>query len=107
MLHFRIEVLVSAPGAVYSVAKAVPGFLQVSVIWRWLISNTSVSQAVFSDQGHSKSVISSSLLLVCRIVAGFTTGFGLDFLAGRLSGPSNDCATLQLVGTLFVSTLVP
>eukprot|EP00971_Amphidinium_carterae_P250073 4964278-Amphidinium_carterae.1 len=35
------------------------------------------------------------------------TGFGLDFLAGLLSGPSIDRATLQLVGTLFASTLVP
>eukprot|EP00971_Amphidinium_carterae_P103474 2048614-Amphidinium_carterae.1 len=43
----------------------------------------------------------------CYSLAGLITGFGLDFLAGKLSGPSNDRATLQLVGTLFASTLVP
>eukprot|EP00971_Amphidinium_carterae_P189925 3770254-Amphidinium_carterae.1 len=35
------------------------------------------------------------------------TGFGLEFLARRLSGPSVDRATLQLVGMVFASTLVP
>eukprot|EP00971_Amphidinium_carterae_P190700 3784287-Amphidinium_carterae.1 len=39
IMHFRTEVLASAPGALYSVAKAVPGFLQVSDLWRWLIDN--------------------------------------------------------------------
>eukprot|EP00971_Amphidinium_carterae_P044721 879710-Amphidinium_carterae.1 len=34
-----IEVLASAPGALYSVAKAVPGFLHASDHWRWLINN--------------------------------------------------------------------
>eukprot|EP00971_Amphidinium_carterae_P242326 4811450-Amphidinium_carterae.1 len=36
---FRTEVLASGPGAMYSVAKAVPGFLHVSDLWRWLINN--------------------------------------------------------------------
>eukprot|EP00971_Amphidinium_carterae_P020396 402044-Amphidinium_carterae.1 len=40
-------------------------------------------------------------------VLGLVTGFGLDFLAGRLSGPRADRATLQLVGMLCASTLVP
>eukprot|EP00971_Amphidinium_carterae_P341159 6479838-Amphidinium_carterae.2 len=39
MLHFRAEVVASLPGALYSVAKAVPGFLHVSDFWRWLINN--------------------------------------------------------------------
>eukprot|EP00971_Amphidinium_carterae_P049130 968082-Amphidinium_carterae.1 len=45
---------------------------------------------------------------VCgRIVSGLLTGFGLDFVAGKLSGPDADSATLQLVGVLFVSILLP
>eukprot|EP00971_Amphidinium_carterae_P348436 6490487-Amphidinium_carterae.2 len=41
------------------------------------------------------------------IVAGLLTGFGLDLLAGLLSGPTVDHATLQLVGVLFSSILMP
>eukprot|EP00971_Amphidinium_carterae_P181039 3591195-Amphidinium_carterae.1 len=41
------------------------------------------------------------------VLSGLLTGFGLDFLAGQLSGPSVDSATLQLVGVLFASILVP
>eukprot|EP00971_Amphidinium_carterae_P035453 697990-Amphidinium_carterae.2 len=41
------------------------------------------------------------------IVAGLLTGFGLDFLAGQLSGPKVDRATLQLIGVLFASILLP
>eukprot|EP00971_Amphidinium_carterae_P326488 6457313-Amphidinium_carterae.1 len=42
---------------------------------------------------------------------GLLTSFGLDHLAGKLSGyisgPKVDCATLQLVGLLFASILLP
>eukprot|EP00971_Amphidinium_carterae_P204150 4051360-Amphidinium_carterae.1 len=41
------------------------------------------------------------------IVAGLLTGFGLDLLAGKLSGPKVDRATLNLVGLLFSSILLP
>eukprot|EP00971_Amphidinium_carterae_P020949 413359-Amphidinium_carterae.1 len=41
------------------------------------------------------------------IVAGLLTGFGLDLLAEKLSGPTVDRATLQLVGLLFSSILLP
>eukprot|EP00971_Amphidinium_carterae_P029625 582662-Amphidinium_carterae.1 len=39
MLHFRTEVVASVPGALHSVAKAVPGFLHVSDLLRWLMNN--------------------------------------------------------------------
>eukprot|EP00971_Amphidinium_carterae_P026031 513499-Amphidinium_carterae.1 len=39
MLCSRTKVLASLPGAVYSVAKAVPGFLPGSELWRWFIDN--------------------------------------------------------------------
>eukprot|EP00971_Amphidinium_carterae_P034757 684094-Amphidinium_carterae.1 len=35
------------------------------------------------------------------------TGWGLDFLAEKLSGPRADSATLQLMGVLFVSIFLP
>eukprot|EP00971_Amphidinium_carterae_P000467 9652-Amphidinium_carterae.2 len=35
------------------------------------------------------------------------TGFGLDFLAEKLSGPTVDRATLQLIGVLLSSILLP
>eukprot|EP00971_Amphidinium_carterae_P170255 3373318-Amphidinium_carterae.1 len=38
---------------------------------------------------------------------GLLTGFGLDLLAGTLSGPTVDRATLQLVGVLFASIILP
>eukprot|EP00971_Amphidinium_carterae_P125205 2480760-Amphidinium_carterae.1 len=41
------------------------------------------------------------------IVAGLLTGFGLDLLADKLSGPTVDRATLQLVAVLFASILLP
>eukprot|EP00971_Amphidinium_carterae_P303225 6025146-Amphidinium_carterae.1 len=56
-------VLAAVPGIWYSVVKAVPGFLEVSGLWRWLIGN---AVALFS---------------------GLLTGCGLDFLAEKLSGP--------------------
>eukprot|EP00971_Amphidinium_carterae_P305637 6073868-Amphidinium_carterae.1 len=40
-------------------------------------------------------------------VAGLLTGFGLDLIAGKLSGPKVDRATLQLIGVLFASILLP
>eukprot|EP00971_Amphidinium_carterae_P313977 6240312-Amphidinium_carterae.1 len=42
-------------------------------------------------------------MVACRLL----TSFGLDLLAGILSGPQVDRATLQLVGVLFASILVP
>eukprot|EP00971_Amphidinium_carterae_P175350 3475941-Amphidinium_carterae.1 len=39
--------------------------------------------------------------------AGLVTGFGLDLLAGMLSGPKVDRATLQLVGVLIASIFLP
>eukprot|EP00971_Amphidinium_carterae_P231855 4601338-Amphidinium_carterae.1 len=55
MLHFSTEVLTSLPGIWYSMAKAVPTFLQVSVLWRWLMSN---AVALFSgptiQQAHNE-----------------------------------------------------
>eukprot|EP00971_Amphidinium_carterae_P340597 6479032-Amphidinium_carterae.2 len=41
------------------------------------------------------------------IVAGLVTGFGLDLLAGQLSGSKVERATLQLIGVLFASILLP
>eukprot|EP00971_Amphidinium_carterae_P229155 4545539-Amphidinium_carterae.1 len=41
------------------------------------------------------------------LVSGLLTVFGLEFLARKLSGPNIDGATLQLVGLLFASTLLP
>eukprot|EP00971_Amphidinium_carterae_P063237 1251428-Amphidinium_carterae.1 len=41
------------------------------------------------------------------IVAGLLTGFGLDLLAGQLFGEKVDRATLQLIGVLFTSILLP
>eukprot|EP00971_Amphidinium_carterae_P201827 4004857-Amphidinium_carterae.1 len=38
-LWFLVCTLVSAPAVLYSAVKAVPGFLQVSGFWRWLVSN--------------------------------------------------------------------
>eukprot|EP00971_Amphidinium_carterae_P187583 3722906-Amphidinium_carterae.1 len=38
-------------GALYSVAKAVPGFLQVSDFWQWLINN---AVALFSGLSHQE-----------------------------------------------------
>eukprot|EP00971_Amphidinium_carterae_P283365 5625685-Amphidinium_carterae.1 len=43
----------------------------------------------------------------CLIASGLLTGFGLELMAGMLAGPSVDSATLQLVGTLVASTLLP
>eukprot|EP00971_Amphidinium_carterae_P046278 910960-Amphidinium_carterae.2 len=49
-MHVHTKVLTALPGIVYSVAKAVPGFLhQVSDLWRWLISN---AVALFSGPAH-------------------------------------------------------
>eukprot|EP00971_Amphidinium_carterae_P337305 6474042-Amphidinium_carterae.1 len=44
---------------------------------------------------------------LCRIVTGWLTGYGLDFLAEKVSGPRVDSATLQLIGVLFASILLP
>eukprot|EP00971_Amphidinium_carterae_P118656 2350703-Amphidinium_carterae.1 len=40
-------------------------------------------------------------------VAGLSTSFGLDLLAGKLSRPGVDRATLQLVGLLLASIFLP
>eukprot|EP00971_Amphidinium_carterae_P260174 5161984-Amphidinium_carterae.1 len=97
MLHVRVEVLASLPGAVYSVAKAVPGFLQVSDLWRWLINNAVALWSRSAFAAATQPTLSNRLI----------TGFGFDFLSQILSGSNTDRPTLQLVGTLFASTLVP
>eukprot|EP00971_Amphidinium_carterae_P034912 687450-Amphidinium_carterae.1 len=48
-----------------------------------------------------------STILFGHTASGLLTGMGLEFLAGKLSGPSVDSTTLQLVGMLFASTLFP
>eukprot|EP00971_Amphidinium_carterae_P045031 885750-Amphidinium_carterae.1 len=63
--------------------KSVPGFLQVSDLWRFLMSNA------------------------VPLFSGLLTSFGLDLLARWLSGPEVDRATLQLIGVLFASVLLP
>eukprot|EP00971_Amphidinium_carterae_P273566 5429254-Amphidinium_carterae.1 len=102
--------------------KAVPGFLQVSDVWRWVISNavalfsgpTVCAQQAFTapanDTPSSRWFFLVSLdgclhwpLFQMRLL----TGFGLDFLAGMLSGPRVDRATLQLLGVFFASILLP
>eukprot|EP00971_Amphidinium_carterae_P141134 2796681-Amphidinium_carterae.1 len=82
-LWILVCILTSVPTILYSMVKAVPGFLQVSDLWRWVISN------------------------IIALCSGLVTGFGLDFLAGVLSGPNVDRATLQLVGVLCASTVLP
>eukprot|EP00971_Amphidinium_carterae_P235407 4671822-Amphidinium_carterae.2 len=42
-----------------------------------------------------------------RARAGLLTSFGFDLMAGQLSGPSVDRATLHLIGALFASILFP
>eukprot|EP00971_Amphidinium_carterae_P173318 3435998-Amphidinium_carterae.1 len=54
-----------------------------------------------------RSAIICSYVQFHRFVSGLLTGFGLDFLAGKLSGPGIDSTTLQLIGLLLSSTLVP
>eukprot|EP00971_Amphidinium_carterae_P280030 5558864-Amphidinium_carterae.1 len=109
--------------------KAVPGFLQVSDLWRWVIGNAvalfsglavcahfafnalcNAQQQIQQDEPTRRYILHS---ISCKwldntcgapfslygcIVAGLLTGFGLDFLAEQLSGPTVDRATLQLVG---------
>eukprot|EP00971_Amphidinium_carterae_P090133 1784374-Amphidinium_carterae.1 len=49
----------------------------------------------------------NKLQVAYNTARGLLTGFGLDFLAEHLSGPTVDSATLQLVGVLFSSILLP
>eukprot|EP00971_Amphidinium_carterae_P069994 1384976-Amphidinium_carterae.1 len=44
---------------------------------------------------------------VAMFWSGLLTGFGLDFLAEKLAGPRVDRATLQLIGVLLSSILLP
>eukprot|EP00971_Amphidinium_carterae_P114719 2272708-Amphidinium_carterae.1 len=125
--------------------KAVPGFLQVSDLWQWVISNavalfsgpTVCGQRAFNvPSNHTPSSrlnkmspprialnklqvaynntrgVSLAHLMMdvcigrsfkCRLL----TSFGLDLLAGKLFGPKIDRATLQLIGVLFASILLP
>eukprot|EP00971_Amphidinium_carterae_P026892 530363-Amphidinium_carterae.1 len=56
----------------------------------------------------TRHVMESSFISTSScILAGLLTGFGLDLLAGMLFGPRVDRATLQLVGVLFASILLP
>eukprot|EP00971_Amphidinium_carterae_P005642 112000-Amphidinium_carterae.1 len=66
---------------------------------------------------HPAEPVTSDKLQVAynstRVVSFFSldgcllTGFGLDLLAGKLSGPKVDPVTLQLVGVLLASILLP
>eukprot|EP00971_Amphidinium_carterae_P171488 3399360-Amphidinium_carterae.1 len=51
MFHFRTKVLTSLLGVLYSVMKAVPGFLKVSKLWQWLISS---AVALFSGPSNKR-----------------------------------------------------
>eukprot|EP00971_Amphidinium_carterae_P320896 6378558-Amphidinium_carterae.1 len=62
---------------------AVPGFLQVTGVWRWVLNNT------------------------VGLVSGAVTGFGFEVLAAKISGPKADGVTLQLVGILVAFILLP
>eukprot|EP00971_Amphidinium_carterae_P252706 5017195-Amphidinium_carterae.1 len=99
--------------------KAVPGFLQVSDLWRWVIGNAvalfsglavCAHKAFNEPSNHSNDAPSSRFTKMSPqncIVAGLLTGFGLDFLAEQLSGPTVDRATLQVVGVLLSSIFLP
>eukprot|EP00971_Amphidinium_carterae_P346430 6487878-Amphidinium_carterae.1 len=82
-LWLGLCLLASAPGVLYSLVKAVPGFLRISGLWRWLVGNA------------------------VALLSGVMTGFGLDLLAAKVSGPSVDDATLQIVGLWLASILFP
>eukprot|EP00971_Amphidinium_carterae_P333923 6468947-Amphidinium_carterae.1 len=82
-LWILVCVLTSAPGVLYSVATAVPGFLRVSSFWQWFCGK------------------------VVALVSGLVTGFGLEFLAGKMAGPKVDGVTLQMLGLLLASILLP
>eukprot|EP00971_Amphidinium_carterae_P097349 1926259-Amphidinium_carterae.1 len=105
-LWFLASVLVAAPGLVYSTVKAVsqadwgktsqalstnvrnpsnavPGFVQVSGFWQWLLDNA------------------------VAIGSAMATSFGLDFLASKLSGPTVDSSWLQLLGLLQATIVLP
>eukprot|EP00971_Amphidinium_carterae_P255758 5077727-Amphidinium_carterae.1 len=92
--------------------KAVPGFLQVSDLWRWVIGNAVALfaglivcvQCVFHAPSNDTP---SSRFNKMSTPGRLLTGLGLDFLAGILSGPTVDRATLQLIGVLFASILLP
>eukprot|EP00971_Amphidinium_carterae_P125620 2488587-Amphidinium_carterae.1 len=58
-------------------------------------------------QPAADSIMSRPGIESSRAVAGLLTGFGLDLLAELLSGPTVDRATLQLVGVLSSSILLP
>eukprot|EP00971_Amphidinium_carterae_P312309 6207306-Amphidinium_carterae.1 len=66
-----------------SCVSAVPGFLNVSGFWQWVVNNT------------------------VTIVSAAATSFGLDVLAAKLSGPKVDSRWLQLLGLLLASIVLP
>eukprot|EP00971_Amphidinium_carterae_P200058 3970532-Amphidinium_carterae.1 len=82
-LWFAICLLTSAPGVLYSVVKAVPGFLQMQPVWSWVVG-TAVA-----------------------LVSGLMTGFGLEYLAGKVSRCQAHAAMLQVVGLMVASILLP
>eukprot|EP00971_Amphidinium_carterae_P127144 2519158-Amphidinium_carterae.1 len=65
------------------IPQAVPGFLEVSGFWQWVVNNT------------------------VTLVSAAATSFGLDFLAAKLSGPKVDSRWLQLLGVLLASIVLP
>eukprot|EP00971_Amphidinium_carterae_P280588 5570313-Amphidinium_carterae.1 len=78
--------LVSAPCTFFSAVKAVPGFLKQSASSAWIVNST------------------------VSFLSGLVTGCGLPFLTAsmwELSGRRVHRATLQLVGLLFASILLP
>eukprot|EP00971_Amphidinium_carterae_P318482 6330406-Amphidinium_carterae.1 len=79
-------VMIAAPGILYSAVNAVPGFLNMSVGSKWIVSH-------FVSLG-----------------SGLVLGFGLSPLASlmcKASGERIDRATLQLTGQLLASILLP
>eukprot|EP00971_Amphidinium_carterae_P096341 1906357-Amphidinium_carterae.1 len=85
-LWFLVCILASAPGVLYSVVKAVPGFLSVSGLWQWVISN------------------------VIALISGVVTGLGLDYFAGKVFAQAFDgsiMSMLRLAGLLLASILLP
>eukprot|EP00971_Amphidinium_carterae_P260175 5161985-Amphidinium_carterae.1 len=112
MLHVRIEALASLPGALYSVTKAVPGFLQVSDLWRWTMNapmNRTRPNVIRLFHVIAGVLESRSAFAAATFSNSFNTSMAFRdcYLIHILSGSTIDRATLQLVGTLFASTLVP
>eukprot|EP00971_Amphidinium_carterae_P266931 5294721-Amphidinium_carterae.1 len=85
-LWLMVCVLTSVPGVLYSTVHAVPGFLSMSGQWHWIVSST------------------------VSLCAGLLTSFALPKLAELMrlmSSDQVDRATLQQVGQLLASILLP